>query len=166
MDKKKPFSWEVHLDLGWWENIPENSDPWFQYNNSQDDRVVRRAASRKIIRFLFRHILSDLTLRQQKVIKFFLNQRTQKHAARKLGVSQPTISQHLYGKKRNGLKIGGAVRRIKKKIEEKTRNGTGYQGDGSVLTVLNSLLERKITRRHGVDLLKTLVTLGRPIKWL
>ena len=47
---------------------------------------------------------------------YFLHDHTQVHIAHKLGISQPTVNQHLNGKKRNGKKVGGSIRKIRKMI--------------------------------------------------
>ena len=50
-----------------------------------------------------------LTARQHEVMSLrFWEDQTQVQIAERLAISQPTVNQHLTGKRRNGKKIGGA----------------------------------------------------------
>ena len=108
----------AHLELGYWNNIPANYGLWYSYN-SETSRKRREFVYSKIIPFLIRLMPEYLTARQFEVMRlchldyYF----TQSVTANILGISQPTVNQHLKGKKRNGKNVGGAYRRIRKRLK-------------------------------------------------
>jgi RNA polymerase sigma factor (sigma-70 family) len=56
-----------------------------------------------------------LTSRQREVIRlYFFEGLNQREIAQKLGISQQSVSEHLYGKKRKGRALGGALRKLRK----------------------------------------------------
>ncbi|NIA13667.1 MAG: hypothetical protein GWP08_06255 [Nitrospiraceae bacterium] len=56
-----------------------------------------------------------LTERQRQILFLYIIRRMpQKDIARCMGVKQCTVSRHLYGVKRNGKKVGGAVAKLRK----------------------------------------------------
>lgn len=70
----------------------------------------------------FSEILPSLSERQKNVfILYFDHCKTQKEIGIILNITQPTVSQHLRGKKRNGRKIGGAINKIRKVIFQKSK---------------------------------------------
>ena len=84
-------------------------------------------------------------------------QFTQINIAKILGISQPTVSQHLYGKRRNGKKIGGAFRRIRREIHENSLNGIWSYEDRQTLIVLDMLLDKNITHKRALCILNSIV---------
>ena len=44
----------------------------------------------------------------------FFGQMNQREIAERLDVSQQAVSEHLYGKRRNGKVVGGALRKLTK----------------------------------------------------
>jgi DNA-directed RNA polymerase specialized sigma24 family protein len=60
-------------------------------------------------------MLAVLTDRQLAVVRLhFLAGLNQREIAARLGVSQQAVSEHLYGKVRNGRAVGGALRKLRK----------------------------------------------------
>ena len=60
-----------------------------------------------------------LTLRQGEIVRmYFLEELTVYEIAERLGVSAPCISQHLFGRSRGGKRIGGAVPKLRKALED------------------------------------------------
>ena len=56
-----------------------------------------------------------LTDRQCEVVRlYFFEQINQREIAELLDVSQQVVSEHLYGKRRNGKVVGGALRKLRK----------------------------------------------------
>ena len=91
-----------------------------------------------IMAFVADVISKGLTARQREVIDlYFRQQHTQARTAQKLGITQPTVSQHLNGKMRDGKKVGGAIRRIRKSLGHRTRGGwlAGHDADAMVAVV-------------------------------
>jgi predicted DNA-binding protein YlxM (UPF0122 family) len=56
-----------------------------------------------------------LSPRQHEIIElYFFNGLNQREIAEKLDISQQSVSEHLYGKIRNGRAVGGALRKLRK----------------------------------------------------
>jgi len=61
-----------------------------------------------------------LTVQQQAVLRlYFFSGLNQREIAERLGVSQQSVSEHLYGKIRNGHAVGGALRKLRKACAER-----------------------------------------------
>ncbi len=150
------FRKEIFLSYEQWQNLGESRLPWYEYNHGSDDRRRTTAVQRMIIPCVREIISYKLTARQREVLTMYLHHYTQVDIARKLGISQPTVNQHLNGKKRNGKKIGGSVKRIRKIIHRMSlHNGT--HSDANVITILDQLLNAKSTRRQGDNLVRSLL---------
>ena len=64
------------------------------------------------------------TLRQHEVMGLhFWEQQTQVEIAQRLAISQPTVDQHLSGKRRNGKQVGGAIRKLRKAVRTEAPRG-------------------------------------------
>ena len=159
MNGSGPFYREYHLNDEAWKNIPEDADRWFAYNNEKESRKVIDALLGKTLPLIKQIVFADLTPRQREVIILYFQARfTQAKTAQALGITQPTVCQHLNGKKRNGKNIGGAIRRIRKKIHEKTLKSLNITpNENRMLTYLDALLYHKINRRKAIELQKALL---------
>jgi len=73
-----------------------------------------------------------------------------------LGISQPTISQHLTGKLRGGRKVGGALQKLRKGLKMAAARGDLPARDRQVAAGLSSLLSDSLTRQKVSALLKSL----------
>ena len=130
---ERPFLWETHLSQGHWTNLPAELALWYRYNYEHESRTARRDVVSQIIPIIGRIVAERLTRRQQQVVAmYFGRQCTQVQIAAELGITQPTVSQHLSGKMRHGKKIGGALKRIRKAIRklaaEDAQRSPGTQG--------------------------------------
>lgn len=59
---------------------------------------------------------AELTPQQLKIFTRFVAGWTQVETAAALGISQPTVHEALYGKKKNGVVIGGILKRIAQNV--------------------------------------------------
>ena len=60
-------------------------------------------------------IEQDLTPTQRRCVRlYFFEQKTQEEIAAILGISRRVVSQHLFGIRRAGKQIGGAINKIRK----------------------------------------------------
>ncbi len=48
------------------------------------------------------------------VLLYFIEELNQRQIAERLGITQQSVSEHLYGKVRNGHPVGGALRKLRK----------------------------------------------------
>ena len=158
MDEQRADFPQVSLDLQHWNNISACMAPWHEYNHSKAERSEREALLREIIPVLHEIISFELTPRQKEVmLLYYMRQQTQCSTANILGITQPTVSQHLIGKKRNGKSIGGAINRIRKKILQSENLKYTSFDSMYVLNALKLLLNPSITRRKSNDQLKKLL---------
>ena len=152
------FRKEFFLSYKHWNNIEENRRPWYDYNHNVQDRKKTAAAQQIIIPCINEIITTKLTDRQREVVTlYFLSNHTQLYIARKLGISQPTVSQHLNGKKRNGKKIGGSVRKIRKIIHHISSAGKEDRSNSQVIHILDQLLDERITLRKSHNLIRSML---------
>ena len=115
---------EVHLEQDYWNNISETAALNFQNNHSNQDDTKWKTISLNITPIICDIILKFLTHRQFQVFNLYWLEHnlTQTQIAKLLGISQPTVNQHLKGKIRNGKRIGGATHRIRKKLKAYLKN--------------------------------------------
>ena len=152
------LSRETHLDRAQLENAPANRATWHDYNCDHKGRAERQRILAEVVPIISEIIAAELTDRQREVVMlYFHEQNTQVQIAEKLGISQPTVSQHLSGKKRRGKKIGGALRRIRKCIRKRVGHTEGQNGGLKTLAVLDSLLDDGMTRRVASELIRGLL---------
>jgi len=148
---------QVHLEQEQWRDIPETSALWHEYNSSPKDRSKREKVLRQIVPVLIDIISNDLTPRQRQVMELcFLEQQTEEAVAKRLRITQPTVSQHLYGKMRGGKKVGGALRKIRKRLMARAVKQKWHPDVDEVLAAVARLLEDYMTRRKAAELLGTL----------
>jgi predicted transcriptional regulator len=148
---------EIHLDHEQWENISEAYTRFYEYNHSKEDRYNRELIVSKIIPIINRIINLYLTPRQSQVMSLHRKGLTQINIAKTLDISQPTVSQHLNGKRRNGKKIGGAFLKIRRKIHEHTTKEIWSYKDKRILIVLDMLLDKNITHKRALSILDIIV---------
>lgn len=139
-----------------WQNI---ADPKSSIND-QDlaDAEFRRTILKNIIPILEEIIGEALTRRQREVWELYLasDDNTQQRVAEILGIRQPTVSQHLNGRIRKGAKIGGAVKRIRKRIKHRLNTPEPPTRAMSALAVFDKLLRESQTRRSAHSALESI----------
>ena len=148
------FRREIFLDYDQWQNIAEDKLPWYEYNRSSVDRKEVIAIQHVIIPCIREIIASGLTSRQKEIVTmYFLHKQTQVSIARKLGISQPTVNQHLNGKKRNGKKVGGSIRRIRKVIRRMSSACNSHPHQSHIINTLDQLLNETTGIRKSNELM-------------
>jgi predicted transcriptional regulator len=148
---------EINLKSEQWENISEDSRRFHEYNHSKEDRLNRELTVRRIMPSINLIMSSLLTARQSQVMSLHLKPFTQTNIAMILGISQPTVSQHLNGKRRGDKKVGGSFRRIRRKIHKLAASGNLSHKDEEIMLVLDSLLDKNVTRRRAASVLNNII---------
>jgi RNA polymerase sigma factor (sigma-70 family) len=95
----------------------------FSYQSQEDPKTqLHRESKRKEILTLVLDIIeSELTQRQRDCIKlYFLQEKTQAEVGEILGISRRVVSQHIYGIRRDGKRIGGAIKKIRKACKKRS----------------------------------------------
>jgi FixJ family two-component response regulator len=148
---------EIQLDSEQWENISENSRRFYEYNHSKEDKANRESVIREIMPSINMIISFFLTARQLQVMSLYIKAFNQTTIAKILGIAQSTVSQHLNGKRRNGKKIGGSFRRIRKIIHKNANSKNWPYKDKRILLALDLLRDKNITRRRAANILDSIV---------
>jgi RNA polymerase sigma factor (sigma-70 family) len=115
MSKFNPDFWEVTLSEEDWEKFSTKDHLYYE----EPEEAARRHARAERAQALWpavRSIMDEvLTVRQREVIHlYFFEGLNQREIAERLGISQQSVSEHLYGKVRQGRAVGGALRKLRK----------------------------------------------------
>ncbi len=137
--------------------LPEHLHPWYAYNQDRPERETRQDILREVVDVLARIIATKLTQRQQDVLLlYYAEGLTETQIATLLKISQPTVSQHLTGKKRGEKKVGGALRKLRNSIRRTSMSDGLSRRDFRIVQVLSGLLEESLTRRRAAALFRSL----------
>lgn len=95
---------------------PDSLERWSVAASGESADSVRRADGHDELVELLRDLVeTQLTTIQRRVVDlYFFQDRSQDEIALELGISQQSVSRHLYGAVRDGQKVGGAIRRLQK----------------------------------------------------
>ena len=153
MGKGDPLYRAAHLGLEQLNNIPEDCGIHCSYNRDASRRERELTYSR-VISFLFNFMAEHLTTRQFEVMRLYHVEfrLTQDAAAQLLGISQPTVNQHLNGKRRGGKSVGGAYRRIKKHVCKIADTADLPEEDRQIVRFLLSLSRSDIPFKKSCSL--------------
>ena len=99
---------------------PDSLERWNTAASGQSADTDQRAESHDQLVGLLRELVETrLTPTQRRVIElYFFQGHPQDQIASELGISQQSVSRHLYGAVRDGQKVGGAIRRLQKLFAE------------------------------------------------
>ncbi len=111
----------MHLDIEQWNNLDAKYRICSEYNQYATHIRRREKLAQSFVKLIKTTFFAFLSKKQQQItLLYFESKLTEKDIAQLLGISQPTVSQHIFGKRRKGKKIGGAIRKIRKVIVKKT----------------------------------------------
>ena len=110
-----PDFWEVTLSEDRWKQFADEDHPFYEAPDDVEARQVRAEQARQMLPEVQAIIDAVLTDRQAEVGRlYFFEQLNQRQIGERLGISQQGVSEHLYGKVRNGKSVGGALRKLRK----------------------------------------------------
>jgi DNA-directed RNA polymerase specialized sigma24 family protein len=110
-----PDFWEIpvppeHLDL-----FCNEDQLWYESPALREQRYAYQTKKQKVATDVRQIIEEELTPIQRRcVLLYFFEGKTQDEVASILGISRRVVSQHLFGVKRDGKQIGGAINKIRK----------------------------------------------------
>lgn len=157
MGEGDPHFRASHLRQDHWNNIPAEYGLWNSYNH-KTDRMKKGKVYSRILPILERILPQCLTPRQYDVLRLCLLEKcTQSVTARFLQISQPTVSQHLNGKRRDGKKVGGAYRRIRRRIHTIMMSQDWSVEEQRYLDFLHTLTRSDLSYRQRQQIFKTLL---------
>lgn len=120
MSNFDPRFWEVFLDTNELDKFPYESIWGYRSPEERKEQLKRRKQRQQILNVVLDIIESELTQRQRECIKlYFFMEKTQNEIAEILGISRRVVSQHIYGILRDGKRIGGAVKKIRKACKKR-----------------------------------------------
>jgi len=106
---------ELLLDSDVLDKLPYECLFSYQSRKDQKKQLLKERERKQILKELLDIIEYELTQRQRDCIKlYFLQEKTQAEVAEILGISRRVVSQHIYGIRRDGKRIGGAIKKIRK----------------------------------------------------
>lgn len=99
---------------------PDSLERWSTATPGEPlDTAQRDEAHDQLVDLLRNLVETRLTPTQRRVVElYFFDGQPQDRIAAELGISQQTVSRHLYGAVRDGQKVGGAIRRLQKVMAE------------------------------------------------
>lgn len=115
MPQYNPDFYELTTDITVLESLPEQAALWFEDEVDRARRQARHDFYDSVRGAVREFIDTGLTGQQRKVVLlYFYHGKTQEDIATILGISQSTVSRHLFGTVRRGKRVGGALRRLQK----------------------------------------------------
>jgi len=115
MAKFNPDFWEVTLAAESWECFAREDALWHE---SEEETHARQQSAERAdalwpeIREIIDEVLTD---RQREIVLlYYVEGKNQRQIAERLGITQQSVSEHLFGKMRDGRTVGGALRKLRK----------------------------------------------------
>ena len=114
-----PDFWEVRVDQLILDQFPAEQNPHHETEEDARARSRRREWIARLMPLVLDIMEEVLTPRQREIVHlYFFKQMTEYDISKRLGISVPSVSQHLFGKSRGGKTIGGAIPKLRKKLTE------------------------------------------------
>lgn len=108
-----PDFWEVQLDPADLERYSAAAGLWHEDDEDQRLRHHGRERTESLMPPVL-DLVDTLTQRQREaVMLYFLHDKTQEEVAEIMGINRRVVSQHLFGIRRNGRQVGGAIARLR-----------------------------------------------------
>ncbi len=127
---------EFSVDSQVLESISAERSLWFESTEDRQRRYAFQDFFRAVTPFVDELIDSTLTSRQRQVVMLYYRYgKTQEDIAQILDLAQSTVSRHLFGTLRGGRKVGGAIPKLRKLVQE-----NGFDGIDTALAVLEEKL--------------------------
>lgn len=151
MKNERESQWcEVQLTQRQWANMPESAGLLAEVP-SEGAAEARLRVNEEMGLILHVMVLEAALTKMQRLVleMYYFEGRKQVEIAIELGISQPTVSQHLCGKKRGGRNVGGALNKLRKAIHKAAlRLRTVATRVAQIIRVMDERQDRSITRRR------------------
>ena len=115
MTKFNPDFWEITLAAENWERFAGEDALW--HESAEDARARQHSRARADALWPeIREIIDEvLTERQREIVLlYYVEGLNQRQIAKRLDIAQQSVSEHLFGKARDGRTVGGALRKLRK----------------------------------------------------
>ncbi|MDA0334046.1 MAG: sigma factor-like helix-turn-helix DNA-binding protein [bacterium] len=108
-----PDFWEVQLDPADLDRYSAAAGIWHEDDEDQRLRHRGRERTERLLPSIMA-LVGNLSQRQREaVMLYFLHDKTQEEVAEIMGINRRVVSQHLFGIRRNGRQVGGAISRLR-----------------------------------------------------
>lgn len=116
--------WEVTIASESWGKLREEDGLWYERPEDAESRFEWAEKTEALWPAVREAMIEALSERQREVVELYFFQRlNQREIAEHLGISQQSVSEHLYGKMRNGHAVGGAIQKLRKVCARKDLGG-------------------------------------------
>ena len=117
--KFNPDFWEVRVDQNILEQFSLEQNPHYETEEDVQARFRQREWTSRLIPLVLKLMDEVLTPRQREIVHlYFFRKMTEHEISQQLGISVPSVSQHLFGKSRGGKTVGGAIPKLRKKLAQ------------------------------------------------
>ncbi len=114
-----PDFWEISFDFGKLTEFDSRRSLRYETESERESRWVREDWQEQFMPRLMEIIQNELTPKQrQALMLYFFGQKTQEEIGQIMGIPHQVVSQHIYGIRRDGKKIGGAIAKIRRVCNE------------------------------------------------
>lgn len=120
MSKFAPQFWEVMFAPDKLDKFSQENAIWRETEEERELRYQREDRNLELTPLIMEIIEKDLTKMQRNCIKLhFLCERTREETAYTLGISRRVVTQHIYGIRRCGKRVGGGIKKIRKVCQKR-----------------------------------------------
>jgi len=120
MAKFNPDFWEIPTQSAYLESVPSERALWYETEEHRERRYALQDFFQSVLPVVVDLMGNQLTARQREILHLhYFCDKTQEDIAAMLGVTQSTVSRHLFGTVRNGKKVGGAIPKLQKAVEKR-----------------------------------------------
>jgi DNA-directed RNA polymerase specialized sigma subunit len=115
VSKFDPQFWEIAVAPNQLDRVPQETAIWYETEAERELRYKKEDDKHRIMPLIMEIIENDLTDMQRNCIKLhILSERSREEVAHVLGISRRVVTQHIYGIRRQGKRVGGGIRKIRK----------------------------------------------------
>ena len=115
MPRFNPDFWEILVPSTYFHQFGNEDQIQYESPEHQELQLERQAKKESVLAQIREIIDEELTAIQRNcVMLYFFEGQTQEQIASTLGISRRVVSQHLFGVKRSGKRVGGAINKIRK----------------------------------------------------
>ena len=117
--KFNPDFWEVQVDQNILDQFSHDQNPHYETEEDVQARFRQRQWTSRLMPLVLSLIGEVLTPRQREIVHlYFFKKMTEHEISQQLGISVPSVSQHLFGKSRDGKMVGGAIPKLRSKLAQ------------------------------------------------
>ncbi len=114
MPKFDPRFWEITFAPDQLDRFCEADAIWRETEAERQIRYENEEKRRKLTPLIMKIVENDLTEMQRRCIELhFLCGKTRAETAHVLGISPRVVTQHIYGIRRNGRRVGGGMKKVR-----------------------------------------------------